>query len=264
MHALLLGLWRYRGFVYSSIRNEFISRFSRSRLGGLWMIINPLAQVAIYAVILSGILSAKLPGIDGQYAYAIYLIAGILAWSLFSEILSRCLMVFIDNGNLMKKMQFPRITLPVIAVGSSLLNYLLLLCSILFVYLLLRHPLGLALLWLLPVTLVLVSLAVGFGLILGVLNVFIRDIGQVVPILLQLGFWVTPIVYPLQIVPERLQALVVYNPMYHIVTAYHQILLFRQTPDLKMLMLLAFIGAALMLLGAFMFRRASTEMVDVL
>lgn len=264
MYALLLGLWRYRGFVLSSIRNEFISRFSRSRLGGLWMIINPLAQVAIYAVILSGILSAKLPGLDGQYAYAIYLIAGILAWSLFSEILSRCLMVFIDNGNLMKKMQFPRITLPVIAIGSSLLNYLLLLCAILFVYLLLRHPLSFALIWLLPVTLILIAFAVGIGLVLGVLNVFIRDVGQVVPILLQLGFWVTPIVYPLQIIPERLQAIIYYNPMYHLVTAYHQILLFQQPPDLKVLIFLGVTGALFMLLGAFMFRRASAEMVDLL
>jgi len=89
MFALLKSLWAYRGFVASSIRNEFAARFARSRLGGLWMIIHPLAQVAIYALILSNVLAARLPGIDNRYAYAQYLMAGILAWTLFAEIVSR-------------------------------------------------------------------------------------------------------------------------------------------------------------------------------
>lgn len=106
MLELFKSLWSYRGFVFSSIRNEFSARFARSRLGGLWMIINPLAQVAIYALVLSNVLAAKLPGIDNKYAYALYLMAGMLAWSLFSEIIGRCLTLFIDQGNLMKKCDF--------------------------------------------------------------------------------------------------------------------------------------------------------------
>lgn len=85
MLELFRSLWGYRGFVFSSIRNEFSARFSRSRLGGLWMIINPLAQVAIYALVLSNVLAAKLPGIDNKYAYAVYLMAGMLAWSYFRK-----------------------------------------------------------------------------------------------------------------------------------------------------------------------------------
>ncbi|MCO6716820.1 ABC transporter permease, partial [Streptomyces sp. CHB19.2] len=89
-------------------------------------IINPLAQVAIYALILSNVLATKLPGINNSYAYALYLMAGMLGWSLFSEVINRCLTLFVDQGNLLKKMSFPRITLPVIVMGSSLLNYELL------------------------------------------------------------------------------------------------------------------------------------------
>ncbi len=76
MLGMLRNLWQYRHFVSSSIRNELISRFARSKLGGLWMIISPLSQVLIYALILSNILAAKLPGIDNKYAYAIYLMSG--------------------------------------------------------------------------------------------------------------------------------------------------------------------------------------------
>lgn len=182
---MLLSLWRYRGFVLSSIRNEFSTRFARSRLGGLWMIINPLAQVAIYALILSNVLATKLPGLNNSYAYALYLMAGMLGWSLFSEVINRCLTLFVDQGNLLKKMSFPRITLPVIAMGSSLLNYVLLFGALLVVFAFFGKFPDLLMLWLIPLTLAILALAVGIGLILGVLNVFVRDVGQVVPIVLQ-------------------------------------------------------------------------------
>nr|BFD40619.1 ABC transporter permease [Pseudomonas sp. FFPRI_1] len=264
MLGLFRSLWEYRGFVWSSIRNEFVARFARSRLGGLWMIINPLAQVAIYALVLSNVLAAKLPGIDNRYAYALYLMAGLLAWSLFSEIIGRCLTLFIDQGNLMKKMRFPRITLPVIAVGSCLLNYGLLLVALLLVFALLGQSLTLYAFWLVPLTMVVTALAVGIGLVLGVLNVFVRDTGQVVPIVLQAWFWFTPIVYPENIIPESFKGLMAYNPMYPIVTAYHDVLVHSRMPNIDGLIIPTAIAITLMLLGLMMFRRAAPEMVDVL
>lgn len=264
MLALLRSLWGYRGFVVSSIRNEFIARFARSRLGGLWMVIHPLAQVAIYALILSNVLAAKLPGIENKYAYALYMMAGILAWSLFAEIISRCLTLFIEQGNLMKKMRFPRITLPAIVVGSSLLNNLLLFVAVLVVFAILGQVPSLQMFWLAPLTLVVVALAVGIGLSLGVLNVFVRDIGQVVPIVLQVWFWFTPIVYPIRIVPEEFRGFLEANPMYPIVSAYHDILVYGRAPDLQQVSIITAVALALMLLGLFIFRRAAAEMVDAL
>lgn len=264
MLELFRSLWGYRGFVFSSIRNEFSARFSRSRLGGLWMIINPLAQVAIYALVLSNVLAAKLPGIENKYAYALYLMAGILAWSLFAEIIGRCLTLFIDQGNLMKKMRFPRITLPVIVVGSCLLNYLLLFVALLVVFALLGQWPQWQMLWLIPLTVVVTALAVGLGLIIGVLNVFIRDVGQVIPILLQIWFWFTPVVYPLNIIPDEYKGYMAMNPMFPIVSAYHDVLVYARAPDLQSLVLTAAIAVVLLGLGLFMFRRAAPEMVDVL
>ncbi|MGO4780319.1 ABC transporter permease, partial [Lysobacter sp. 2RAB21] len=113
-----------------SVVNEFKSRFSRSTFGALWIILQPLAQVIIFATILSNVLAARLEGVDNKYAYAIYLISGILCWSLFAEIVQRCQNVFIDNTSLLKKMQFPRIALPVIAIGSSMVNNIALLCVV--------------------------------------------------------------------------------------------------------------------------------------
>jgi lipopolysaccharide transport system permease protein len=263
MFGMLSRLWQYRHFVLSSIRSEFISRFARSKLGGLWMIINPLAQVAIYALILSNVLAAKLPGIDNKYSYAIYLMAGLLAWNLFSEIINRCLGLFIEQGNLMKKVNFPRITLPAIVIGSCLLNNILLLLSMLGIFVLLGHSFSVTMLWILPLTLIVVMLAVGIGLIIGVMNVFLRDIGQAIPIIMQMWFWFTPIVYPENIIPESYRYLLGLNPMYSITSAYHQVLVFNQAPQLDSLIVISVFASVLMLLSLFVFRRASAEIVDV-
>lgn len=264
MLGMLRSIWAYRTFITSSIGNEFRSRFARSKLGGLWMIINPLVQVAIYALILSNVLAAKLPGIDNKYAYAIYLVAGTLGWSLFAEIVGRCLTVFIDQGNLMKKMRFPKITLPAIIIGSCLLNNLLLFVSAVIVFLLLGHTLTLAVLWLIPLMLAIVALAVGIGLLLGVVNVFVRDVGQVVPILLQLMFWFTPVVYPANIIPSEYRSYLVWNPMLPIITSYHDVLVYGIQPEAMSLVYIGIISIVLALVGLFIFRRASAEMVDVL
>jgi len=264
MSGMLRSLWNYRHFVLSSIRNELISRFARSKLGGLWVIINPLSQVLIYALILSNVLAAKLPGIESQYAYAIYLMAGLLAWTLFSEIISRCLNLFIAQGNLMKKMSFPRITLPVIVIGSSLLNSILLFISILGIFILLGHQFSMAMIWLIPLTFVVVSLSMGVGLILGVMNVFLRDIGQAIPIVLQMLFWFTPIVYPATIIPEAYRHWLNLNPLYPLVDAYQQILVYGNNPQWEGVLTIAVIGFLLTVVSLFMFRRASAEMVDSL
>ena len=261
---MFLGLWRYRYFVFGSIRNELISRFARSKLGGLWMIINPLAQVAIYALVLSSVLAARLPGIDSQYAYAIYLMAGLLAWSLFNDIVGRCVNLFIEQGNLMKKMQFPRITLPVIVLGTNLLNNVILLGAILGVFLLLGHNFTLSMFWLLPLMIILAGFALGLGLVLGVVNVFVRDVSQVVPILLQMLFWFTPIVYPIDIIPESYRHLLEFNPIYHFSTAYQDVLLYGRAPELEGLVIIGTSSLLILLSSLFLFRRASEEMVDVL
>lgn len=264
MFGMLRSLVQYRHFITSSIRNELVSSFTRSKLGGLWIIINPLSQVLIYALVLSNILASKLPGIESKYGYAIYLMAGLLAWNIFSEITSRCLNLFISQGNLMKKMSFPRIALPAIVVGSCLMNNILLFLSMLGIFALLGHEFSLAMLWLLPLTLLVAMFAAGLGLILGVMNVFLRDIGLLIPIVLQVWFWFTPIVYPENIIPDSYRHILEFNPMYPIVNAYHQVLVYGEPPQLSSLVTISFAAVILALLSLFLFRRASAEMVDVL
>ncbi len=260
----LRAIWAYKFFIFNSIKTEFQTRFARSKLGGFWMILHPVAQVAIYALVLSAVLSAKLPGINNQYAYAIYLMAGTLAWSVFIEVISRSLGMFVDNGNLLKKMAFPKITLVVVILGSTLVSNLLLFIAILVVFSFLGHMPTIQIVWL-PLLMTLVfALSVGLGLILGVLNVFIRDIGQITPILLQFWFWLTPIVYTIDMLPAHYKIFFMINPMTSIVQAYQSILVYGTSPDLYALLYPLCLSIFLLFLALFIFTKANEEMADVL
>lgn len=264
MKTILLSLWAFRHFILSSIKAEFLGRFARSKMGALWLILNPLAQASIYAIVLSEVLAAKLPHVDSKSAYAVYLMAGTAAWGLFSEILARCTTVFIDYANTLKKIAFPRLCLPLIVAGSALVNHVLLLVAIAVIYLCLGHPLNSA--WLiLPVGMLLIILfAFGLGIILGLLNVFSRDVGQVLSIVLQLWFWLTPVVYTIDTLPARFRYLLELNPMTALVSIYQNALLRGEAPQWSQLLTPLMIGMGLFLLSFWIFRRASADLVDAL
>lgn len=264
MRDLLRAIYAYRLFIVSSIKNELHLRFVRSKLGALWIVIHPLMQVLIFALILSEVLSAKLPGINNKYAYALYLMAGTLCWALFSETISKCLTLFIDNSNLLKKMAFPRVCLPLIAAGTALVNNLMLLVAILAVFAALGHVPDIQIVWLPILILITLMLAMGVGLLLGTLNVFMRDIGQVVPVILQALFWLTPVVYNIDILSQGVQRWFRLNPLLPLVTSYQNILVYGKSPLWSELAILVGVSFLLLLFALLVFRRASPEMVDVL
>lgn len=257
-------IWAYRGFIRGSIQREFQSKYRNSLLGAAWTIINPLAMIVVYTVIFSQIMRAKLPGVDSVYGYSIYLCAGVITWGLFSEVVSRSQSMFLDNANMLKKLSFPRITLPLIVVLNALLNFAIVLG--LFVAFLLLSGLwpGWASVALLPVLLIQTILAVGLGMVLGVLNVFFRDVGQFFGIFLQFWFWLTPIVYPANILPPSVQAWMTLNPMYPLVTSYQAIFVQGQWPDWTSLGFPLVLGSMLCYFGLQLFQRHSGDMVDEL
>jgi lipopolysaccharide transport system permease protein len=258
------ALWRYRGFVISMVVREFRIRYMGSLLGSIWSILNPMAMIFIYTVIFSKIMRAKLSGIDDTLSFGIFLCAGLLTWGYFSELLSRCQSIFIEQSNMLKKVRFPRITLPVVLFLSSTLNFSIIFGIFIF-FLAVTHRLpGWSMLGIIPILLIQQAFALGFGVFLGTLNVFFRDIGHFVGISLQFWFWLTPIVYPITILPDHLQKIIWLNPMTRIVISYQNIVLRNEWPvwsDLQFHMLGAFI---FLLLGGLIFVRLSGEIVDEL
>ncbi len=263
--AMLAGLWQYRGFIRGSVAREFQAKYRNSLLGALWTILNPLAMIAVYTLIFANVMGSRLPGgAGGGYGYSIYLCAGVLTWGLFAEITSRAQNVFLDNANLIKKLNFPRICLPLIVVLNALVNFTIIFgLFIAFLVVSGNFP-GWAFLAVLPVLLAQIVFSIGLGVALGVLNVFFRDVGQFFAIALQFWFWFTPVVYPLSALPPGIRALLVWNPMAAVIAAYQTILLEGRLPDWSSLLPVTLLGLLFCVLAMQLFRKRSSEMVDEL
>ena len=260
----LKSIWAYRGFIVGSVQREFQSKYRNSLLGAAWNIINPLAMIAVYTVIFAQVMRSKLPGVDGTFAYGIYLCAGVLTWGLFAEITGRSQTMFLDNANLLKKLNFPRLCLPITVVLNASLNFSIvfgLFCAFLLVS---DNFPGWPMLAILPVLAIHIAFALGLGISLGVLNVFFRDVGQFFGIFLQFWFWLTPIVYVFDSLPEAARAMLRYNPLQPLIVAYQTIFLEQRLPNFSSLIPLAILTAFFLMLGARFFLSRVGELVDEL
>lgn len=264
MSVMLRALWNYRGFILGSVKREFQSKYRNSLLGAAWTVLNPLAMITVYTVIFAEVMRARLPGVDNGFAYSIYLCAGLLTWGLFAEITGRGQNVFIENANLLKKLSFPRMCLPVVIILSALANFAIVF-GLFSVFLLLsgNFP-GAAFLAMLPLLLILVLFSIGLGITLGVLNVFFRDVGQFFGIFITFWFWLTPIVYPVAVLPDGIRDAMAWNPMTALMDGFQQIFIANRWPQWDNLWPITLLTLALCVAGLGLFRRHAGEMVDEL
>ena len=258
------SIWRYRGFITGSVKREFQIKYRNSLLGAAWTILNPLSMIVVYTVIFSQVMGSRLQGVDTPFAYSIYLCAGILTWGLFAEITTRSQTVFLENSGLIKKLQFPRLCLPVIVLLSALINFGIIFGLFTAFLILSGNFPGLVYFAIFPVLLVQVLLSIGLGMILGVLNVFFRDVGQFFLIFLQFWFWFTPVVYPVAALPLAVRHWLSWNPMAVLMSAYQTILVHGQGPEWSSLVPALVIGLLLCAGGFQLFRKRVGDMVDEL
>ncbi|NQE51550.1 ABC transporter permease [Herbaspirillum rubrisubalbicans] len=264
MPKYLMDIYRFRGFVLGSVKREFASRYRNSMLGALWLILQPLALILVYTLVFANLMQARLPGVDSGFGYSIFLCAGVLTWGMFTEVVTRLQNMFIDNANMLKKVSFPRITLPLIVLINAIIGFAIIFGLFTIFLIVSGNFPGWSFFLILPVLAVQLTLSFGVGMIVGVLNVFFRDVGQLFSILLQFWFWATPIVYPINTLPPVLQKAIHYNPMTALVTSYQNILLYGQRPSLTSLLSVLAISLVLCVLGLRLFRRHAGDMMDEL
>lgn len=258
------SLLAYRGFIVGSVRRDFQLRYRNSLLGAAWTVFNPLVMIGVYTLVFSQVMKLRLSGVESTLAYGIYLCAGIFAWNLFSETVGRLQAVFVDNGNLIKKLVFPRVCLPAIAVANALVSFSIVFGLFLLVLMLLGAFPGVVIFAVIPIILIQLCFAVGLGLMAGVFNVFFRDVGHAVGIALQLWFWLTPVVYPIDVLGERVRDLLALNPMTVLIVAWQRVLVYHQQPNWSALAILAGFSLALCLMAWRLFIRHAAEMADEL
>ncbi|MDD5033477.1 MAG: ABC transporter permease [Methylococcaceae bacterium] len=262
--SLFGAAWKYRGFILGNVKREFQMRYRNSILGATWSIINPIAMIVVYTVIFSQVMQARLHGVEREFAYGIFLCSGVMTWGFFAEIVNRCQTVFIENGNLIKKMTFPRICLPLIIILSASLNFFILFGLFVGFLALTENFPGWVFFGIFPALVIQTLFAIGLGMIIGVLNVFFRDVGQLAGVVIQFWFWFTPIVYPISILSDGIHDAISWNPMTSIIQTYQTVLVHGQWPQWDSLLPVSAISLTLCLFGLILFRKRSGEMVDEL
>lgn len=218
-------MFRWRAFVVAATLRELRERYARSALGWLWLLLPPLLFIAIYTLVFSQLARGGFGSDYGPFGYSVYLCAGLLSWLWFSELLSRVASLFTRNAALLKKTPVPWLAVLAIDVMVPVCGLAIQMALFAALLLLLGFWPGWPALWYLPLLLLQALLAVGLGLGLGVLQVFVRDVGLAVPLLLQVWFWLTPIVYSLAIVPAGIQRWLLLNPITPLVQAYQSVVL---------------------------------------
>jgi lipopolysaccharide transport system permease protein len=260
----LLETWQYRHFIFGAVKREFQVRYTNAVLGGLWAIAQPLALITVYTVIFSQVMRMKLPGLPDSFAFSIYLCAGVLTWGFFSEMVSRLLLVFTDNAQWLKKLRFPKQSLVLIVVLSASLNFAIIFSLFVGFLILTKHFPGWVFFTLFPVLALQIALSVGLGVLLAIVNVFFRDVGQLMAIVLQFWFWLTPIVYPIAALPEYAQQIVALNPMTTLIGAYQDVLVYGRAPNWMDLFPLLLASLALIACALYLYRQHATDILDEL
>lgn len=262
MRPMFSAIYRYRGFIIDSVKRDFQARYQTSFLGVAWLILQPVAMISVYTLIFSELMRTRLAGMDGPFAYSIYLCSGVLTWGFFTEMLNNLVNIFLTHANILKKMSFPRICLPVIITSSAFINFLIIFLLFIGFLLITGNFPGWIFFEVIPVLIIQVLFTLGLGIILGVLNVFVRDVGQFVNVLLQFWFWFTPIVYVSKTLPEWVSGFLVYNPMVSIIGSYQDVILYQQHPDWMTLFPVAIISLILFLFAWRLFKKHSADIVD--
>jgi lipopolysaccharide transport system permease protein len=215
------GFVRNRRLLWQMVTTDLRGRYVESVLGFAWTIIHPLALVGIFVLVFSRVMGAQVDADGGRVAYGVYLCAGLLPWIAFQEVVARSTTVFLDQANLIRKINFPPAFMHGYVLAAAALNLAFLIAAFFLVLVLSGNSLhAAAIAW--PLFLLLQLLfGAGLGLIASIAHVFFRDTAQLVNLGLQVWFWLTPIVYPIDIVPGRVAALLSWNPLY-LFTRVHQ------------------------------------------
>ena len=220
--ALQLGaLWEYRELLGFLVWRDVKVRYKQTALGVAWIVVQPLVSMVIFSVLFGYLLQAPSNGVP----YPIFAYAGLLPWTYFAGSLTRAAQSLVGSANLITKVYFPRLVIPLSGVVGGLVDFgvaSLVLAGLMVWY---RVPPTANIVWLPLFLLLAMATALGFGLWLGALNVRYRDVNYLVPFLVQIWMYVTPVIYSVTLIPERYRWLLALNPMTGVVEGFRWALL---------------------------------------
>jgi lipopolysaccharide transport system permease protein len=255
----LKELWRYRELIFFLTWRDIKVRYKQAVLGIAWAILQPLLTTLIFTVIfgiLLGTPSQDLP-------YPLFSLTALLPWQLFSTALQRSSISLVGNANLITKIYFPRLAIPLSSVFAALVDFVVSFVVLLLVMAYYQYWPGWNIFWLIPMALLALLTALSVGLWLSALNVQYRDIQHMVPFLVQVWMYASPIVYPIETIPEGIwRSLYGLNPMVGVIQGFRWALLGGDPPDITMLISVVVV-IILLISGLYYFRRMEKVFADI-
>ncbi|HOE70126.1 MAG TPA: ABC transporter permease [Brevefilum sp.] len=252
-------LWRYRELVYFLTWRDIKVRYKQAVLGIAWAVLQPVLTVLIFTVVFGILL--KTPSQD--LPYPLFAISALLPWQLFANALQRSSISLVGNANLITKIYFPRLAIPLSAVMAALVDFgvsFIVLIAMMAYY---RYMPGWNMLWLPVIILFALLTALAVGLWLSAINVQYRDVQHMVPFIVQVWMYASPIVYPIDIIPEGIwRVLYGLNPMVGVIQSYRWALLGGDQPDATM-WISVLVVIILLVSGLFYFRRMEKTFADI-
>lgn len=251
-------LTSYKYLLYQVTLREVKARYKQSIIGYAWIVFNPLVQLLVYSFVFSVIF--KFP--TGGIPYPIFLFIGLLPWTYLQSSLTTSSLVLVDNANLLKKISFPREILPysiILAKGIDLFFSLLLLVGFILFYKISLYP---SIIFIIPLLFIQVLLMAGLCLFLSTANLFYRDIQYLTNLLLLMWMYLTPIVYPLSLIPKNYIWLYKLNPMVGITEGYRSAI-FNAPFDIGAIFWSILISISVFLLGFWVFKKSENTFADI-
>jgi len=253
-------LVRYRDLLWFLVRRDISLRYRQTMLGAAWAVLQPALSMALFALVFGRLLGVPSDGVP----YPVFVYAGLLPWTYFSTALAASGASLVGSSSLVTKVYFPRLFIPLGACFAGLLD--LLVAAVLLAGLMAWYGIrpGPSAWLLLPLTALLLAAAAGCGLWLSALTVEYRDFRFVVPFLLQLWMFATPVIYPVTVVPERFRWILALNPVGGLIEAFRAAALGSQAVSAGRLGASAAVAAAILLGGLYYFRRVERSFADVI
>jgi len=251
-------------FLLQLAKRDFLEKYTGSVLGVFWAFILPAVNIAIYTVIFSQLMAVKLPSVASMYSYGLYLAAGLLPWTTFSNTVIRVSSVFLEKKHIITKLPINLLYFPLSVVISETVSFFISMAIYIPVIVFLGIPLDTNIFWFFPALMFQQIFALSLGLVLATLNVFIRDIKEIVNIVMQLWFWLTPIVYTINILPDSIKKFIIYNPSYAFIHVYQNIFVLKEPINLKLFFIYSFVSVVMLFLSYLFFKKLEKDIRDFL
>ena len=251
-------IWRYRELLFFLTWRDVVVRYKQTVLGILWAFIQPFIKMVVFTLIFGKLAKIDFDGVP----YAVGMFAGLLPWQFFSEALSRSSTSVVGSSNLITKVYFPRLIVPISSVGACLVDFAISFVILIGLMLFYGVMPTASIMMVIPLVALTIVAALGMGILLSALNVAYRDFHHLIPFGIQIWMFLTPVIYPVKIFPAPWDRIVSLNPMAGIVEAYRSAILGRPF-DWTSLTVSTGVAAVMFLFGLYYFRRVESSFADV-